>query len=189
MTTTRARAFARPILLAAFAAVCAAAPAARAATLPVGDKPPTVSLSGDDGGRTDGSPWSSDMIKGKVYVLFYVDPDHESANPDLEKGLKDANLPHDKFGTIAVINMAATWKPNAIISSVLKSRQEEFPDTIYVKDYDSVLVKKWKMTDKDYDVVVFDKQGKVLLARDGEFTKAQVTELIELVRKHLDDPS
>ena len=159
-----------------------------AALLAVGTKPPTLTLSGDAGGRTDGSAWSSDMIKGKVYVLFYVDPDKESANPELEKALKDANLPHDKFGSIAVINMAATWKPNAIISSVLKSRQEEFPDTVYVKDMDSALVKKWKLADNNYDVVVFDKQGKVLFAKDGEFAKQDVKDLIATVRQHLDDP-
>jgi predicted transcriptional regulator len=172
-------------VIAAGALAAAAAPAS--AALPVGQKPPAITLSGDAGGKTDGTPWSSEAQKGKVWTLFYVDPDHESANPELEKDMKAANFPHDKYATVAVINMAATWKPNAIISSVLKSRQEEFPDTTYVKDMDKALVEKWKMTDSQYDVVVFDKQGAVLFARDGEFSKQDIQTCIEAIRKHLAD--
>jgi predicted transcriptional regulator len=158
-----------------------------AAPLPVGQKPATVSLSGDAGGRTDGTPWSSDTLKGKVWAVFYVDPDHEDANPDLEKAMKNENYPRDKYGSVAIINMAATWKPNAIISSVLKSRQEEFPDTVYVKDMDKALVGKWKLTDSDYDVMVFDKQGAVVYAKDGAFSKQDIKDCLDVIKKHLAD--
>ena len=43
--------------------------------------------------------------------------------------------------SVAVINLAATWKPNSIIGLILSSKQKEFPKTIYVEDENSKLVK------------------------------------------------
>ncbi len=41
----------------------------------LGEIPPKVELKDKLGGRLDGTPWSSEELRGKVHVLFYVDPD------------------------------------------------------------------------------------------------------------------
>jgi len=167
------------LVLATFATTLAAAP------LPPGQKPVPVTLQGDDGGQINGTPWSSSMIKDKVWVLFYVDPDKRDTNEAMEAALKKANLPSDKFSSIAVINMAATWLPNAVIASSLKAKQEKYPDVVYVKDLDKVLVKKWKLTDDEYDVMVFDKQGKVVYSKDGTLDQTATQSLLATIRKNL----
>ena len=48
-----------------------------ASAITVGQKPKSITLKGEDGGKVDGTPWDSDSIKDKVYVLFYVDPDEK----------------------------------------------------------------------------------------------------------------
>lgn len=159
------------------------------ATVAAGSKPAPIELKGELGGRTDGKPWSSDMIQGKVWTLFYVDPDEKDANEAMEAALKAANLPKDKYGSIAVINMDATWLPNAALASSLESKQEKYPDVTYVKDYDKVLVKQWKLKDDAYVVVVFDKQGKVLWSKDGTFSKDDTNKLLEVIKSHLEDPA
>ena len=155
----------------------------------VGDKPKTVALSGDLGGRVDGSAWSSDSIKGKVYAFFYVDPDEKGANEDMEVALKAENFPKEKYGSIAIINMDATWLPNAAIASSLESKQKDYPDTIYVKDLKKTLVKEWKLIDDQYDVLVFDKQGKVVYAKDGKLAKTDIEAMIAAIKKNLDQPT
>jgi YtfJ family uncharacterized protein len=124
-----------------------------------------------------------------VWTLFYVDPDEKDVNEAMEAALKAAKLPKDKYGSIAVINMDATWLPNAALASSLESKQEKYPDVTYVKDYDKVLVKQWKLKDDAYVVVVFDKQGKVLWSKDGAFSKDDTNKLLEVIKAHLEDPA
>jgi len=89
--------------------------------------PPKLVLNGANGGKTDGSSWSSQTLKGKVHVLFYVDPDEKDLNEPLVQALKKRHFDRKKYGTVAVINLAATWKPNVIIEALLKKKQKEFP--------------------------------------------------------------
>ena len=83
-------------------------------------------------------------------------------------------------------NMAATWLPNFAINMKLKSKQEKHKTTVYVKDLDKTLVKKWGLSDDNSDVVVFGKDGIVLYSVDGKFTEAQVKEIVKVVRDNLD---
>jgi len=114
--------------------------AGSAMAVEMGKVPSSVSLSGENGGKVDGSVWSSKMLKGKVHIVFYVDPDKREENEALTKALKKRHFDRSKYASVAIINLAATWLPNAILESKLKTKQKEFPDTIYVKDKKKVLV-------------------------------------------------
>jgi len=157
------------------------------AELPIGEIPPKVILKDDLGGRLDGTQWSSEeLVSGKVIVLFYVDPDESELNNHVSEALKAENYPREKYGSIGMANMAATWLPNFAINMKLKSKQEQYKKTVYVKDLDKTLVKKWGLSDDNSDVVVFGKDGSVLYSVDGKFTDAQVKEIVKVVRDNLD---
>ena len=157
------------------------------AELPIGEIPPKVVLEGDLGGRLDGTQWSSEeLVSGKVIVLFYVDPDESELNNHVSDALKAENYPKEKYGSIGMANMAATWLPNFAINMKLKSKQEQYKSTVYVKDLDKTLVKKWGLSDDNSDVVVFGKDGSVLFSVDGKFTDAQVKEIVKVVWDNLD---
>ncbi len=144
-----------------------------------------IDLSGDKGARVDGSAWSSSEIKGKVYVLFYVDPDEKDLNEHVSQALKKANFPKDKYGSIAVINMAATWKPNWVLDSVLEGKQEEYPDTIYVRDLEKHLVKEWGLKDESSNIVLFNKEGQAIYKILGKASDEQRDELLKLIKNNL----
>ena len=157
------------------------------AELPIGEIPPKVVLKDDLGGRLDGTQWSSEeLVSGKVIVLFYVDPDESELNNHVSDALKAENYPKEKYGSIGMANMAATWLPNFAINMKLKSKQEQYKSTVYVKDLEKTLVKKWGLSDDNSDVVVFGKDGKVLYSVDGKFTDAQVKEIVKVVWDNLD---
>ena len=157
------------------------------AELPIGEIPPKVVLKDDFGGRLDGTQWSSEeLVSGKVIVLFYVDPDESELNNHVSDALKAENYPKEKYGSIGMANMAATWLPNFAINMKLKSKQEQYKSTVYVKDLDKTLVKKWGLSDDNSDVVVFGKDGRVLYSVDGKFTDAQVKEIVKVVWDNLD---
>ena len=141
-------------------------PAAQALTL--GETPPKVELKEKLGGRLDGKPWSSDELQGKVRVLFYVDPDEKDTNNPASEALNKENFPTDKFQSFGIINLAATWMPNFLISSSLEEKQKKYPKTIYVRDYKKVLVNAWKIADDSSNVLAFDKKGNLIFHKDGK---------------------
>ena len=156
------------------------------AELPIGEIPPKVVLKDDLGGRIDGTQWNSEeLVSGKVIVLFYVDPDESELNNHVSDALKAENYPKGKYGSIGMANMAATWLPNFAINMKLKSKQEQYKNTLYVKDLEKTLVKKWELSDDNSDVVVFGKDGRVLYSVDGKFTDAQVKEIVKLIWDNL----
>ncbi len=151
----------------------------------VGKVPPKVVLSGKEGAKVDGSVWQSDTLKGKVHILFYVDPDERKKNDALSQALKKRHFDRNKFASVAVINLAATWMPNIVLESLLKKKQKQFPDTVYVKDRQKVLVKKWQLADDNSDIIIFDKAGRVIYKKFGKLSKAEITKVLELIEKHL----
>lgn len=162
-----------------------AMPAVCWAEVQIGQVPPLVELKGKLGGRLDGTPWSSSEMKGKVYVLFYVDPDKKDLNNDASEALAAEKFPRDKFQSIAIINMAATWLPNFAISVSLKGKQKKYPDTIYVRDYKKVLVKEWNIGDDNSDVLLFDKEGRLIFRKDGKLNADDIQQLLAKVKENL----
>ena len=151
----------------------------------IGQNLPTITLDGDKGGRVTGEPWSSSELKGKVHVLFYVDPDESDLNEAFSDALKAAGLDRSKFASIAVINMAATWKPNFAIQSVLEGKQEKFPHTTYVKDMDKHIIEAWNVEDDNNDVIVLDPSGKVIYYHAGEVDASSTKEVIQLIKDNM----
>jgi len=151
----------------------------------IGQIPPRVELKEKLGGHLDGKPWSSEELRGKVHVLFYVDPDEKDTNNDASEALDREKFPSDRFQSVGIVNMAATWLPNFAISSALKDKQKRYPTTIYVRDYKKVLVDAWKIADDSSNVLAFDKNGRLIFRKDGKLTPEEIQKLIKVIRDHL----
>jgi YtfJ family uncharacterized protein len=156
-----------------------------AQAIEIGEIPPKIELREKLGGRLDGKPWSSEELQGKVHVLFYVDPDEKDTNNDASEALNREKFSSDKFQSVGIINMAATWLPNFAISSAIKDKQKRYPETIYVRDYKRVLVSTWKIADDSSNVLAFDKKGKLIFRKDGKLTAEEIQTLIKVIHDHL----
>jgi predicted transcriptional regulator len=154
--------------------------------LSLGEVPQVAELRGENGGRLNGEAWASTELRDKVHVLMYIDPDHRNDNEPLQYALREQAFGPENLGSVAIINMAATWLPNAAIGSSLAAKQKEFPHTIYAKDFKRHLVKAWGLTDDSYCVLLFDKAGKLLFRKDGKLTEAEVKDVIRLSWQHID---
>ncbi len=151
----------------------------------MGKVPTKVSISGENGGKTDGSVWNSSSLKGKVHIVFYVDPDKKDVNEALSKALKKRHFDRSKYASVAIVNLAATWMPNVAIEAKLKSKQKEFPDTTYVKDKKKVLVKEWNLADDNSDVLVFNKSGALIFKKFGKLSAKEITSVLNLIEKNI----
>ena len=150
-----------------------------------GKIPSTVIIDGKDGGAIKGGAWSSAMLRDKVTVLFYVDPDERNVNKALTQALKAKHFDRSKYRSVAILNLAATWLPNAVLESKLQAKQKEFPDTVYVKDKNKVLVKKWGLKDDSSDILIFDKSGKLIYKKFGKLNQKEIEKVIVLIEKTL----
>ena len=153
--------------------------------LEMGKVPPTIDLKDKIGGRLDGSPWSSNELRGKIHVLFYVDPDEKDLNNDASEALSDAKFSPDDFQSLAIINMAATWLPNFAISSSLKEKQKRYPNTLYLRDYKKVVVNEWGLADDNSDVIAFDRQGRLIYRKDGKLDENDINELLNVIKGNI----
>ncbi len=155
--------------------------------LQIGQIPPTIVLQESQGGLLDGRAWSSEQIKDKVSVFFYVDPDERDLNNAASEALKAENFPQDKYQSFAVMNMAATWMPNFAINRSLKKKQEEYPNTIYVRDNEKVLVEAWGLSDDNNCVLAFDIAGRLIFRKDGQLDDQEIATLVKAIRDHLEN--
>jgi len=152
------------------------------AALPVGEVFKPVTLSGEEGGLVKGGAWDPSSHAGKVVVLFYVDPDEKDLNEDAVEAL--SALPKGPIViSVAVINLAATWLPNAVIASKLKDSQKEHPLTTYVKDLDKKLVKVWGLGDDTNSLSVIGADSKVVYSYDGKLDAGEIDQMISVLKK------
>jgi len=164
-------------------AICVGVPAI--AQITIGDTVPPVVLDNETGGRVGGDGWDSASLTGKVHILMYVDPDKVKVNAHVEEALAAENFDRNKVASVAVINMAATWKPNFAIDMLLKKKQEKYPNTLYVRDLQRVLVGAWGLVDDGYHVLVIGPNGEALFSGANALSEGQVTELISTINQHL----
>ena len=151
------------------------------AGLPVGQKAPLLQLSGGEGGRVDDTAWSSAELVGKVWVVVHADPDESETNNEATEALKAKDYAKDVYGSTAIINMAATWKPNFAINLILEGKQEDYPSTVYVRDNDNKVGDVWGLADDSNNICAFDPNGKVLFSVDGQLSAADIKKLISLI--------
>ena len=153
--------------------------------LNLGEIPKEITLSGENGARVDGTAWNSKMLKDKVYVLFYVDPDKKEDNEAFIDALHEKNYDKEKYGSVAIINLKATWLPNFAIEKKLKSKQKEFPNTLYAKDKTKYLVKEWELADDASNILIFDNDGKLIYQHEGTVTDEEMQKAFALIEKNL----
>ncbi len=150
-----------------------------------GDTVSNIVLEYGEGKKVTGEAFDSDEMKGKVAVLFYVDPDEKDLNEDFSAALADKKYDSTKYKSYAVINMAATWLPNFAIASSLKEKQEKYPNAVYVMDMRKNFVKKWGLGDDTSVVVIMDKDGKVLYRHDGKLDENEMKKAFALIEANL----
>ena len=151
----------------------------------VGDVLSKVQMDGNTVSYLDGKAWDSSMLNGKVSMIMYVDPDEKSKGtafkPEIEALEKE--LDFDKFQIVVILNLKATWKPNAVLKKFLKEKAEDYPKRIYVLDKESVLVKSWKAIDNEYNVLVTDKKAKVIYSHSGKWKNGEISKIDTIIRK------
>ncbi|MEE8588536.1 MAG: YtfJ family protein [Sulfurimonadaceae bacterium] len=146
-----------------------------------------VTLEGDNGSYYTGEAWDSSMLQGKTTMLMYVDPDEKNKGevfkPTIEAFEKD--LDFDKFQILVILNLNATWKPDFVIRSLMKSKLTDYPKRTYILDTNSVLVKEWGLTDNEYNTLVINDESKVIYSHSGRWKEGEIDKINVLIRSEV----
>jgi predicted transcriptional regulator len=148
---------------------------------------PLISLADENGGYYNGEAWDSSILQGKTTLLMYVDPDENSKGEVFKPSIEafEEELDFRKFQILVIINLQATWKPIFMIRSFMKNKVTDFPKRTYVLDNNSVLVKKWGLTENEYNTLVVDGESKVVYSHSGIWKKDEITQIDRLIRSQV----
>ena len=152
-------------------------------TLVEGQILPALSYSGEEGGRTNGSSWSTSELAGKASSIWHVDPDEKDLNKEAQDALKAQKFPEEKLSSIAIINMAATAVPNFLLGKLISKSQEEYKKTVYVKDFKKRAVLTWGVPDDSSSVIILGADGKIAFFHHGKLSKTDIEKMIQAAKK------
>ena len=151
--------------------------------LSVGEIPTDITLAKANGGTSQGKAWHSNSLKGKVHTLLYMDPDKREDSKLLLDALNKLKHKNNDYTTVAIVNLAATWMPDIILESKLKSKQKELKNMEYIFDKKKYLVTKWHLVDDASNVFVLDKESRVIYVKSGKLMAQDVIEILNKINE------
>jgi len=151
----------------------------------VGDILPDITLDKSNGGNSAEQAWHSKSLKGKVHLLLYMDPDKRKETMSFINRLNLKKYDKKKYSTVAIVNLAATWIPDIVLEKLLAKKQRESNNTEFVFDKTKYLVKKWKLKDDASNVLVCDKNEKILYQKSGKLTSSDVRKIMNILSKNI----
>jgi len=146
---------------------------------------PGVSLSGEDGGLHNGEPWNSSILRDKINLLFYIDPDKQRQVKPLLARLDSLDFSTEKLGSTFILNTSATIIPDFILRHKVAERARKANGTRYVLDLNRVLVDKWHLKDDDINILLFDAGGALLFKHSGDISPDLIQTLIEKIKRSI----
>jgi predicted transcriptional regulator len=126
-----------------------------------------------------------DTWKGKVLQINYVDPDLSDLNDPFNDAIDkatdiDKRIDKEYFKGFGIVDTKSTWKPNAIIRSIAKSKEKKYGTTILF-DYDAILQDLWGLPADNYSVVIVDKNRVVRAVYIGEIPVEEHEKIIQMI--------
>jgi len=140
-----------------------------------------VILSNENAGTSDSKIWNSVSLQGKFHVLLYMDPDKREESQVLLDRLNALDIDSSKYSTVAIVNLAATWMPDTILESLLAKKQKDLKNTSFIFDKQKYLVRKWQMKDDASNVLILDKDSKIMYQQAGKISDKYVDEIIKIL--------
>jgi len=146
-----------------------------------------ITLEGDNGSYANGDKWDSSMLKGKMTMLVYFDPDEQSKGEIFMSTLEafERDLDFSQFQILLILNLKATWIPNVLIKALINSQITAHPKRNYIFDDNSVLVKRWGLDDDEYNTLVINEESRVIYSHSGKWKEGEISIMDSLIRSHI----
>ncbi len=107
-------------------------------------------------------------------------------NQPLMDAIGAAKFPKDKYQTTTIVNQDdAMWGTGSMVKSSAEDSKKEFPWSSIVVDEHGAVAKAWHLKEQSSAIVVLNKDGQILFEHQGALDKAQIKQVIDLVKSNL----
>jgi hypothetical protein len=133
-------------------------------------------------------PWTTQQMLGKVRVIQAIAgrSSAKEMNAPLMSAITAAKFPEENYQTTTIINQDdAIWGTGSFVKSSAQDSKKEFPWSSMVLDESGLVAKAWELKPESSAIIVQDKQGKVLFAKEGPLEQNEITTVIELIKQSI----
>jgi len=146
-----------------------------------------ISVSGSD---IVNKPWSSKGFerKGKIQVVQYVAANRSALrqNKPFTDALLEKQFPQEKLDATVIVHMADTIAlARPFVVNKLARNKAKRQTVNFVIDDQGVGLQRWGMKHKSFAIIVLDSSGKVLFAKDGPLSEAEIENTIKLIESQI----
>ena len=146
-----------------------------------------MELKGSEGGYLDDKEWSINDKNGKVRLILYVDPDEQEKGESFKPTTFELEELYKKeiFDIEVILNLGATWIPNMMIMKKLKDKAEVNPRRTFIVDKDEKFVKLNGFVNDEYNIILLDKNMKILFEKSGELNNEDIGKIKGLIKNNI----
>lgn len=130
--------------------------------------------------------WNSGELAGKVRIVQYI-AGRKSAkkkNSMLIKAVKAANFPQDRFQPATIVNTDdVIFGSGFFVLDKIEKNKRRYPWAQFIIDSSGLGRSAWQLNEMSSTILVLDKEGRVLWAKDGDLTPKEVHQVIAMVQK------
>jgi YtfJ family uncharacterized protein len=159
----------------------------------IGDTPPMVAVkqAGELTLKQDEiayQPWQSKQMIGKTRVIQAIAgrTKAKALNKPLMDALVAAQFAENKYQTTTIVNKSdAVWGTGSFVKSSAEDSKREFYYSSVVLDDEGAVAEAWGLQPKSALIAVQDKSGKILWAKEGALTAAEISTVLTLIKDNL----
>lgn len=157
-------------------------------------KPVTITDRGelllDDHNAFNYRRWDSGELAGRVRIVQYI-AGRKSAkkkNSMLIKAVKAANFPQDRFQPTTIVNTDdVIFGSGFFVLGKIEKNKRRYPWAQFIIDSSGLGRRTWQLKAMSSTILVLDKKGYVLWAKDGDLTPKEVHQVIAMVQKMVNE--
>lgn len=136
------------------------------------------------------SSWNSSELIGKVRVVQYIAgrTSAKKKNSMLIKAIKNANFPNDRFQPTTIVNTDDVILGSGFfVLGKIEKNKRRYPWAQFIIDSNGVGRRTWQLNEESSTIVVLDKFGHIQWAKDGHLTPEEVSMVILMVKKLINE--
>ncbi|HGJ5859790.1 YtfJ family protein [Arsenophonus nasoniae] len=142
----------------------------------------------NENGKLIYQDWSSKGLAGKVRTILHIAGrlSAKELNEPLIEAIKQQKFDQQKYQTTTIINTDDTILGTGFfVRSSIEDSKREFPFSQIIVDNNGVVKKTWQLKPKSSTIIVLNKNGNVLFAKDGALTSEETNKVIKLIETQL----
>jgi hypothetical protein len=140
-------------------------------------------------------PWESKELAGRVWTVYHLAArlGIDNLNKPFIDALIAAKLPEytpdGGYKTLTILNLAdAMWGTTGLGRSRMEDSQRDFPHAFHALDEKGVARAAWGLQPKSSAVIIVDKDGTILFAKEGKLSPEEITHAVGLIKARVAGP-